>query len=130
MTTVTLVYGGSAAAREQAIAAQADPHRPGVAIVEGLASGQSPLDAIAPATLRTIRVAPGCPCCTGNLTMRVTLNRLLRQAPARLYLSLADASHREQVRAFLQDPQYQAHLELGPELECPGNGHGICEQRY
>ena len=50
--------------------------------------------------------------------MRITLNRVLREKPTRLFLSLADASHKAQVREFLQDAQYRAHLELGPELDC------------
>lgn len=119
MTVVTLVCGGSGAAREQAIAAHIDPQVANAAIIEGLPDGQAFLEASAERlSLQVVRVAPGCPCCSGNLTMRVTLNRLLRCAPARLYLSLADASHKPQVAAFLQEKQYQAHLQLGPDLMC------------
>jgi DNA-dependent RNA polymerase auxiliary subunit epsilon len=50
--------------------------------------------------------------------MRVTLNRVLREKPEQLYLSLADASHLAKVREFLQEAQYHKHLELGPELDC------------
>ncbi|MCE2830830.1 MAG: hypothetical protein LW709_01875 [Oxalobacteraceae bacterium] len=50
--------------------------------------------------------------------MRVTLNRVLRRSPARLYLSLSDASHREQVLMFLQAPQYLDLLAIGPDLQC------------
>lgn len=119
MTVVTLVVGGSSAAREQAIAADLDPKVPNAAIIEGLPDGQALLETSADSlSLEVVRVAPGCPCCTGNLTMRVTLNRLLRRAPARLYLSIANASHQPQIAAFLQETQYQAHLQLGPDLVC------------
>ncbi len=119
MTVVILVCGGSGAAREQVIATHIDPQVANAAIIEGLPDGQGILEASADRlSLQVVRVAPGCPCCSGNLTMRVTLNRLLRRAPERLYLSIADASHKSQVAAFLQEKQYQAHLQLGPELVC------------
>lgn len=122
MTLVTLVHGGSGDAREAAIAAQATARGSdggSAAILEGLAGGNDALQKLAAsAVMKVIRVAPGCPCCTGNLTMRITLNRVLRAKPARLFLSLADASHKAQVREFLQDAQYREHLELGPELDC------------
>jgi hypothetical protein len=58
-------------------------------------------------------IAPGCPCCLGNLTMRVTLARVLRQeAPARLVLALIEASHRERVLAWLQSPPYDRLLHI------------------
>ena len=128
MTLVTLVHGGSGSGREAAIAAQASFHaadragsstRIGVAILEGLAGGSGALQVLeASAVMKVIRVAPGCPCCTGNLTMRTTLNRVLREKPASLFLAIADARHKDKVRAFLQEPQYREHLALGPELDC------------
>ena len=119
MTMVTLVHGGNRLARENAIAAAVQPGRANAAIVEGLMPGDSPLEAlVATAGLQLFRVAPGCPCCTGNLTMRVTLNRLLRQRPDRLYLSLADSSHKDSVKAFLQEEQYQSLLEVVGEVDC------------
>lgn len=119
VTLVTLVFGGKAATREQAIADHLDPLAVNAAIIEGLAGGSEALErASASSALKLVRVAPGCPCCTGNLTMRITLNRLLRETPARLFLSLADATHKEQVQSFLQEGQYQEHLQLGPELDC------------
>ncbi len=124
MTLVTLVHGGSNDAREAAIATKvssfaADGHGPSAAILEGLAGGRGALQELEESSvMKVIRVAPGCVCCTGNLTMRVTLNRLLREKPAQLYLSLADARHKDKVREFLQEAQYREHLELGPELDC------------
>ena len=119
MTVVTLVTGGSGAAREQAIAAHIDPQVANAAIIEGLPDGSAVLETIAEGlSLQVVRVAPGCPCCTGNLTMRVTLNRLLRHAPDRLYLSIANAGHTSRIATFLQEDQYRKHLQLGPELVC------------
>ncbi len=122
MTLVTLVHGGSGDAREAAIAAQATARGSdggSAAILEGLAGGNDALQKLAAsAVMKVIRVAPGCPCCTGNLTMRTTLNRVLRDKPAVLFLSIADASHKAGVREFLRDPQYRQHLELGSELDC------------
>ncbi len=119
MTLVSLVYGGSSAARERAIAAAIAPGVPSAAIVEGLPTGE---DVLAQATeagqLQVFRVAAGCPCCNGNLTMRVTLNRALRQRPQQLYLSLSNAAHKEQVLNFLQEPQYLPLLEIGAGMDC------------
>lgn len=119
MTVLSLVLGGGADDRERAIAADLPPGLACAAIIEGLPSGAAPLNDIPPeVSLEVIRVAPGCPCCTGNLTMRVTLNRVLRRSPARLYLSLSDATHRDQVLMFLQAPQYLDLLAIGPDLQC------------
>jgi len=127
MTRLTLVHGGSGDAREAAIAAMAsafaadsnNSSKVSAAILEGLASGRGALQELeASSVMKVIRVAPGCPCCTGNLTMRITLNRVLREKPALLFLAIADASHKAKVREFLQDAQYREHLELGPELDC------------
>lgn len=116
MTVVQLVYGGDVRSRELAIAAHVNPEATAVALLEGLASGA---ELPAPSSqLSILRIAPGCPCCTGNLTMQVTLNRVLRHPPNQLFLSLADASHRESVKSFLQQEQYCGRLELGPDLDC------------
>ena len=119
MTEVSLVLGGSQAARERAIAAAAKAGVSSVAIVEGLPSGETALEELPEGVnLDVFRVAPGCPCCSGNLTIRVTLNRALRKRPAHLYLSLSNAEHREQVLNFLREPQYRALLETGDDIVC------------
>lgn len=121
MTLVSLVTGGSSADRERAIATAAPSNETCAAIIEGLPSVD---DALYPRSsqlsesMQVVRVAPGCPCCSGNLTMRVTLNRLLRRAPSRLYLSLSTCAHRDQILAFLQEPQYQARLTIGADIRC------------
>lgn len=119
MTLITLVYGSSSNIREQIIASQFEPASPTVVIAEGIASANTALQALETLHhLQVFRIAPGCPCCSGNLTMRVTLNRILRRPPQRLYLSLASAAHLPQIRNFLQEEQYQSLLSLSEELNC------------
>lgn len=107
MTLTTLVIGATIAAREAAIAEVLDPALPTALILEGLPDGASPLGALEQVPhLHMARIAPGCLCCIGNLTMRVTLNRLLRRSPARLYISVANAAHVESLRTFMQQSPY------------------------
>jgi hypothetical protein len=125
--TTTLVTGASAQAREAAIAAAllhpsvdpaADPHRPAMTaiILEGLASGSSPLDALSDG-VQPVRIAPGCLCCTGNLVLRVTLNRLLRQRPERLFIGVARGEHLDQLRSWLQFEPYDQLLRLTDDIK-------------
>lgn len=121
MTLATLVVGATAAAREEAIARAIDSEHPSehpiALILEGLPNGSSRLDAFLPSPLfHVARIAPGCLCCTGNLTMRVTLNRMLRHKPAQLYIGLATASHIEQIRLFLSQAPYDKLLDLTKDL--------------
>jgi len=120
LTPVTLVTGARAADREAAIAAALVPGPATAILLEGLADGNSPLvydesesDAWRP---DVHRIAPGCLCCAGNLVLRVTLNRLLRRPPAQLFISLADATHADRLRAMLTAAPYDALLRLGPDL--------------
>jgi hypothetical protein len=114
----TLVTGASAAQREEAIAAQlaATPLSSDGAfsavILEGLASGSSPIPETS--SVRLVRLAVGCPCCAGNLVLRVTLNRLLRQGPERLFIGLASSEHLDQLRSWLQEAPYDQLLALEP----------------
>jgi hypothetical protein len=115
----TLVTGASAQAREQAIAAElSDPQEnPSPAIIlEGLAPGSSPLDQLASSGVLIARIAPGCLCCTGNLVLRVTLNRLLRQRPERLFIGVARSEHLDQLRSWLQSEPYDQLLRLTDDL--------------
>ncbi|SDY02952.1 hypothetical protein SAMN04515617_10991 [Collimonas sp. OK242] len=124
MTLTTLVSGGSANLREAAInlAIKQDLARSGqyfgtALILEGLADGKpAELPHELAHALDIKRIAPGCFCCIGNLTLRVTLNRLLRKPPARLYISIADSTHLAQLRDFLSDAPYDAFLEMTPDL--------------
>lgn len=124
MTLTTLVSGGSAGMREAAIysALEQDLARSGVhlgtaLILEGLPDGKAAkLPPGLEHDLDIKRIAPGCLCCIGNLTLRVTLNRLLRKPPARLYISIADSTHLAQLRAFLLLPPYDDFLEMTADL--------------
>ena len=111
----TLVVGARAGAREAAIAARLDGGG-GVAaaILEGLPDGQFCLEA--GPTLLVKRIAPACLCCAGNLVLRVTLNRLLRERPARLYIGLASAEHVTRLRSWLSTAPYDQLLTLTPDL--------------
>lgn len=63
---------------------------------------------------RTIHVlAPGCLCCIGNLTLRVTLARVLRlEAPRHIVIAIADARHEARIRAMLQATPWDAWLQF------------------
>jgi len=114
----TLISGGTSSAREFSIAAARNPVLRTAVILEGLPAPDSPL-ASAESTdddLRVIRIAPGCPCCMGNLAMRVTLNRVLRQSPDHLFISLSMPAHLSEVRAFLTASPYDQLLALTPDL--------------
>ena len=119
LTATTLVVGGTYAARESAIAASLRAGQQSEVILEGMPDGKPGLldTAIAPDDIR--RIAPGCLCCAGNLTMRVTLNRVLRHPPQRLFISLANAAHLAEIRAFLATSPYQSLLTLTDDLHIP-----------
>jgi hypothetical protein len=124
MTLTTLVSGGSAGMREAAIYSvlEQDLGRSGVhlstaLILEGLPDGKAAtLPQELAQDLDIKRIAPGCFCCIGNLTLRVTLNRVLRKPPARIYIGIADSTHLPQLRDFLCSPPYDDFLELTPDL--------------
>jgi hypothetical protein len=127
LATTTLVTGPSARAREQAIfdrLALSNLHQTGAesgsslagVILEGIASGSSPLDNL-PAHVLRARIAPGCLCCAGNLVLRVTLNRMLRQRPEHLFIGVADSEHIDQLRSWLQAEPYDQLLRLTPDLD-------------
>ena len=115
MIPTTLVTGASPAVREAAIRLAMTPDTRVAIILEGIPDATSGLDGNTP-ELQIARIAPGCLCCTGNLTMRVTLNRMLRTKPERLYIGMATASHIEQLRAFLTAPPYDNLLTLTKDL--------------
>ncbi len=117
-TLTTLVTGPTAGVRERAIAAALRPGEDTAIILEGLADGTSPLAGFDGSAWQPAlhRIAPGCLCCAGNLVLRVTLNRLLRRPPARLFISLADAAHVGQLRIFLSAPPYDSLLSLCSDI--------------
>jgi G3E family GTPase len=116
----TLVWGARPSAREAAIAAALDAHDPlegpAAVILEGIPDGSSNFDLNDARNIHVVRIAPGCICCGGNLTMRVTLDRVLRRRPQRLYIGLANADHLLQIRHFLQRPPYDTLLSLTDDV--------------
>jgi hypothetical protein len=117
VTLTTLVTGARASMREAAIAAALDPAVSTALILEGLPDSTTALDALVDShPVDIARIAPGCICCTGNLTMRVTLNRMLRRSPQRLYIGLASDAHLEQIRGFLTSSPYDNLLTLTKDL--------------
>jgi G3E family GTPase len=117
--TVTLVTGASPRVREQAIfaALAAGPEEGAkvAVILEGLADASAPL---APgAHLSVSRIAGGCLCCAGNLVLRVTLNRLLRLHPDRVFIGVGSSDHLDQLRSWLESPPYDQLLALAPDLQ-------------
>ena len=118
-----LVTGPRAGAREAAIAAHLPSEGASVIILEGLSDGGSalsfdPADGPFPfeTTPQVLRIAPGCLHCSGNLILRVTLNRVLRRPPARLYISLASAEHLELLRSWLSEAPYGTLLDLQDDI--------------
>lgn len=117
-----LVTGASSGARETAIAdaiasdkSSSTPRSAAVAVIlEGLPDGNPVLEASD--KLLISRIAPGCLCCAGNLVMRVTLNRLLRQRPSRLFIGVAGTVHLDQLRSWLSSAPYDQLLALTPDL--------------
>jgi hypothetical protein len=119
MIKTRLIYGLTSIERENKIAAMLAPNSMNAVIIEGIANGNSKLGEIDQNDNLIIqRIAPGCPCCIGNLTMRVTLNRLLRKSPQHLYISLASNEHLPTIREFLQTAQYKDLLTLQEECNC------------
>jgi hypothetical protein len=121
LVTTTLVTGPSAGGREQAIFERlqlSNLHHTGAksaVILEGLAPGNSPLDSL-PAHVLCARIAPGCLCCAGNLVLRVTLNRILRQRPEYLFIGVARSEHLDQLRSWLQAEPYDQLLRLTSDV--------------
>ena len=115
MTLTTLVAGQDADAREAVMAAAIAADEPGCSvalILEGVPTVAAGFGSSA----QVIRIAPGCPCCTGRLTMQVMLNRVLRQPPARLYIGLANGEHIKTFRDFLMQPPYASLLILTEDI--------------
>jgi hypothetical protein len=118
-----LVTGARAGLREAAIAAHLPKEGASTIILEGLSDGSSALSfdpTDGPVAFDTVpqvlRIAPGCLHCSGNLILRVTLNRVLRRPPAQLYISLASAEHLEQLRSWLSEAPYGALLKLQDDI--------------
>lgn len=115
--SATLVTGATLAGRESLIAASLPPGERCAVILEGLPTGATVL--YPTHTVDVHRVAQACLCCTGNLVLRVTLNRILRSRPDRLFIGVADTAHLDQLRSWLQQPPYDQLLNVTPDLIAP-----------
>lgn len=119
MTLTSLVMGGRAKDREAVILSKLDSQLHTAIILEGLPDGSSELDTLASSpNLTIVRIAPGCMCCVGNMIMRVHLNRMLRAKPERLYISVANSEHIEQLRLFLTQAPYDDLISLTNDFVC------------
>jgi G3E family GTPase len=114
---LVLVHGASYRQREAAIAAAVSdlPKNQKIAVIlEGLPDGQALLTPHP--QLQIHRIAPGCFCCIGNLTLRVTLNRALRTRPEHIFLALASHEHLDKLEQSLQIPPYHELLTNATRL--------------
>jgi hypothetical protein len=117
-TLITIVTGTGSAQREAAIAARIDPRVSTAIVLEGLPSGNDPFATLPPRPdFQMARIAPGCPCCMGNLTLRVTLNRMLRRRPQQIYLGVSDKTHLGALCSFLSNPPYDTLLRVTEVLD-------------
>ena len=110
----TLITAPTGTAREALLAAALPAGGCSAAILEGLPDGR--LQLVSSENLVLQRVTPSCLCCSGNLVLRVTLNRILRLRPERLFIGVASLDHLDQLRSWLQAPPYDQLLELTPDL--------------
>lgn len=119
MTRVTLVFGQDALSREKAIskALAKEQRNDSVAVILEGAPPENPI--VFDALVSVMRIAPGCPCCTGKLTMRVMLNRALQRSPDCLYIGLANIAHIKEFRDFLMQPPYGELLNLTNDIRLP-----------
>ncbi|MFZ6654660.1 GTPase [Undibacterium sp. TJN19] len=114
---LVLVHGADYRQREAAIAAaisDLSENQKITVILEGLPDGQDLLTPLP--QLHIHRIAPGCFCCIGNLTLRVTLNRALRTQPDHIFLALASHEHLDKLEQSLQTPPYNALLSNAVRL--------------
>ncbi len=116
MTLVTLVAGSGPDMRESAIAERMTKLMHSDATTALILEGM-PIDALNfDPSVQVVRLAPGCPCCTGNLVMRVTLNRILRKPPSQLFISIANEAHIDNLRNFLTQSPYDTLITLDDDL--------------
>jgi hypothetical protein len=107
---VTLRIAAGAAARQAVLSewlAAGDAQQRAAVIAAGALAAPS-----APAGVPVASVA-GCPCCIGQVALRVTLTRLLRaHRLTRLLLLLGAADHAQRVRRMLGDEPFASVVRL------------------
>lgn len=114
--TLVLVAGSNYQAREAWIAAAIaalPPQEHAAVLLEGLPTGVLSLQADTHLLLE--RIAPGCFCCIGQLALRVTLNRLIKQMMKQniknLFIAINDAQHVTALQQSLTSPPYDQLLK-------------------
>ena len=109
---IAALPGGARAARVRQLIDTFPPDERLAVVLEGLpADGVAECESASACTV--IVIAPGCPCCIGQLTLRVTLARVLRlQAPRRLVIGIADVRHEKSLASLLGAPPWHELLEL------------------
>lgn len=81
---------------------------PQAVVIEG-----GPGTFVASGGITLVQLAAGCVCCVGQLPLRVTVARLLRQVrPARLWIEIADGAHLPEVRRQLAGPGFHGAITL------------------
>ncbi|QEI04549.1 hypothetical protein FXN63_00910 [Pigmentiphaga aceris] len=102
----TRLLSGASDALPQAIAHLSEGEQ--AVIVEG-----GPGTLVAPGGITLVQLAAGCVCCVGQLPLRVTVARLLRQVrPARLWIEISDGAHLAEVRRQLNGPGFRGAIVL------------------
>ena len=117
-----LVSGLPGAARARAIVARlaAVPADAPVSLLLEGAPADGTAELAARPGWRSHVLAPACPCCIGNLALRVTLARVLRQeTPAALLIAIADATHLPRLERWLRAPPWDAWLMLRDGADWP-----------
>lgn len=88
------------------------PSQPAACILEGGMPDGSEEVCAGPTTFVHV-LAPGCPCCSGNLALRVTLTRVLRhERPRYLILALIDPKHQESLAKALSQTPWDTYLHI------------------
>lgn len=98
------------------------PSQPVSCILEGTLPNGADEVCAGPTTFVHV-LAPGCPCCSGNLALRVTLARVLRHdRPRYLIIAVIDPKHQGSLASMLSIAPWDAYLEL-LERNAPSQGH-------
>ena len=72
----------------------------------------------APAGVELVQLAAGCVCCLGQLPLRVTVARMIRQLrPARLWIEISDGSHLPELRRQLDGPGFAGAIRLDLDFD-------------
>lgn len=122
----TLVVTGSRGSGKTRLIARLLDERPPGEIWAALLEDRGTARIEAGAGRAIVRLDSGCPCCAGQVSLRVALTGLLRSArPARLFVELDAASHAQAVLRLLAGPWLAPVLALGPLVEIVDRPGGL-----